>query len=101
MAGTVAWHIRRSVNEFRARAQASFPYPDDDVASLLAFALSENQALADRNRAVWTLGRLRDPAALPTLTSLYTGAACDHETSLCQHELGKAIHRCSAGAAAH
>jgi hypothetical protein len=48
----------------------------------------------ERNRAVWILGRLADERALPALEKNYTGAACDHEHSLCQSELRKAICRC-------
>lgn len=43
---------------------------------------------------VWTLGRLRNPTALPALTAAYTGQPCEHDRNLCQYELRKAIKRC-------
>ncbi len=47
-----------------------------------------------RNSAVWTLGQLGDPKALPTLKQHYTGTIPDREPldhTLSQYELKKAI----------
>jgi hypothetical protein len=93
------WHIHASVRHYSAVAQAAHPHPGDDVASLVDFVTSEEHSLRERNLAVWTLGRLRDPAALPVLESFYTGGPCDHDTRLCQGELRKAIVLC--GGTAH
>jgi hypothetical protein len=55
---------------------------------------SDVHPLRERNLAVWTLGRLRDRRALPSLTAAYTGDLCDHDKTLCQYELEKAIKLC-------
>lgn len=92
--GTIMWRIHQSVQEYRGVAQQSHPHPSDDVAALIDFVNSNAHSFGDRNLAVWTLGRLRDPKALPALESAYTGEECNHEKSLCQSELEKAIKRC-------
>ena len=69
----------------------------DRVLALIAFVESEKHPLKERNRAVWALGRLGDPRALPVLEKYYTGAPCDHEHALCQGELSKAIRLCKGG----
>jgi len=92
--GALLWHIHASVKRTCSIAQAVHPHPGDDVASLIDFMKSDDHSLRERNLAVWTLGRLRDSAALPALESFYTGEECDHDTQLCQHELQKAITLC-------
>jgi len=92
--GALLWHIHASVRRYSAVAQAAHPHPGDDVASLIDFVKSDEHSLRERNLAVWTLGRLRDPAALPVFESFYTGGPCDHDTQLCQGELHKAIVLC-------
>mgnify|MGYP000218033278 CR=1 FL=1 len=92
--GALLWHIHASVERYCSVAQAAHPHPGDDVAALIDFVKSDEHSLADRNLAVWTLGRLRDSAALPALESFYTGGECDHDTRLCQGELWKAIVLC-------
>jgi hypothetical protein len=94
--GAVLWQIHRSVETSCARAQQAHPLPGDDVAALSAYVLSEAHPVSDRNGAVWTLGRLRDAAALPALERMYTGEPCRHDEILCQYELEKAIRRCGA-----
>lgn len=92
--GAILWSIHSSVRERCAAAQEAHPHPGDDVSALLDLMRSEAHPLRDRNLAVWTLGRLQDPRALPGLLASYTGAPCDHDRCLCQHELQKAIRRC-------
>jgi hypothetical protein len=92
--GALLWHIHASARRYCAIAQAAHPHPGDDVAALIDFMKSGEHSLRERNLAVWTLGRLRDPAALPALESFYTGGKCDHDTRLCQGELHKAITLC-------
>lgn len=67
------------------------------VVALCALAADPEVGHDLRNRAVWALGQLGDPAALPVLEPLYTGAACAHDGGLCQHELRKAIIACRGG----
>ncbi|MBN2129536.1 MAG: hypothetical protein JW741_08565 [Sedimentisphaerales bacterium] len=92
--GALLLHIHASTGRYCSMAQAAHPYPGDDVASLIDFMKSDTHSLRKRNLAVWTLGRLRDSAALPALESFYTAEECDHETQLCQGELYKAIALC-------
>jgi len=93
--GVMVWHIRQSVRDNCRAAQQAHPHPGDDVAALVDFMNSPEQSLRDRNhKAIWTLGQLRDPKALPALESVYTGESCDHDSSLCQYELEKAIKLC-------
>ena len=92
--GAVVWVIDQSVRENCAMAQQAHPHPGDDVAALVVFMNSDSHPLRGRNHAVWTLGRLRDPKALPALEAAYTGEPCNHDRDLCQYELEKAIKRC-------
>lgn len=92
--GALLWHIHQCAERYCAVAQEAHPHPGDNIASLIDFMNCEDHSLRQRNRAIWTLGHLRDPAALPALESVYTGEECDHDTQLCQHELEKAITLC-------
>jgi hypothetical protein len=93
--GAIVLSIRQSVQENCELAQQAHPHPRDDVAALVDFMNSPEHSLHDRNhKAIWTLGRLRDPKVLPALESIYTGESCDHENQLCQYELEKAIRLC-------
>lgn len=66
----------------------------DQVEALIALVESESQSLQVRNRAIWALGQLGDPRALPVLERHVTGEPCDHARMICQHEVGKAIRGC-------
>jgi hypothetical protein len=90
----ITWHINRAVRECCCVAQKAHPHPGDNVTALIVFVNSDSHSLRERNSAVWALGRLRDPKALPALESFYNGAGCDHDEKLCQHELEKAIRLC-------
>lgn len=89
-----AWRTHAQVEAHIAQAQQAHPHPGDDTAALIEFMHTETHPLHVRNLAAWTLGRLRDPAALPALEEAYTGESCDHDAFLCQYELEKAILRC-------
>jgi hypothetical protein len=67
------------------------------VDALILFMESGDEPWAKRNRAVWALGQLGDPRALPHLRKHYTGQPCDHSRFLCQYELKKAIRLCEGG----
>ncbi len=58
---------------------------------LIAMVECKSCNMQDRNHAVWTLGQLDDPRALPTLEKCYTGAKCDHLKNLCQDTLQIAL----------
>jgi HEAT repeat protein len=86
----IQWSIHIGVRNASDLAVRAYP-AGDRVMALVAFVESEDQPMAARNRAVWALGQLRDPRALPVLERHYTGSECDHARGLCQHELKKAI----------
>ena len=93
--GAIAWSIHQAVEANCRVAQQAHPHAGDNVAALIDFVNSTSHSPEDRSHVgVWTLGRLRDPRALPALESVYTGEPCQHERNLCQHELGKAIKLC-------
>lgn len=93
--GAIVWHIGQSVQENCRVAQDAHPHPGDDVGALVGLLNSTEHSLHDRNhKAIWTLGQLRDPRALPALAAVYTGESCDHDNRLCQYELEKAIRLC-------
>ena len=72
--------------------------PGDPVLALIAFVESPDHTLRERNRAVWALGQLGDARALVVLEKHFTGAECDHDRTLCQHELRKAVRLCRGAA---
>jgi len=90
----ILWHIHQSVHEYCTNAQQAHPHPGEDVSALIEFMNSDTHPLRERNLAIWTLGRLRDPRALSVLEAVYTGAPCNHDKNLCQYELEKAITLC-------
>ena len=87
--------IRLSVKEISA--QATKEYQGDRIEALITYVKSENHSLRQRNRSVWALAQIGDNRALPVLEKYYTGPPCDHNTSLCQGELQKAIKHCKSG----
>ena len=86
--------IQSSLDDLCATAQAAHPHSGNSVASLIDYVESESHTLSQRNSAVWALGQLRNPKALPALEKAYTGNPSDHKTALCQYELEKAIRLC-------
>lgn len=89
----VVWWIQADAYRFAARARQEFA--GDEVEALLAFLQSEQHTLAERNLAVHALGQIGDRRALAVLEKFYTGRECEHSKFLCQHEVRKAIDRCS------
>jgi len=89
------WSIRSSVKSISA--EATQEHAGDRIEALMAYANSENHSLRERNRAVWALGQIGDERALPVLERFNTGQPCNHDTSLCQRELGKAVKLCKGG----
>lgn len=88
----LAWWIQASARETGAKAMQEFS--GDRVEALVQMVQSEAHPLAARNRAVWALGIIGDPRALPTLERAHTGEPCQHDRLLCQYELKKAIEKC-------
>lgn len=66
-------------------------YGGDRVEALIELLHSESADLKAKNDAVWTLTYIGDQRALPVLKSLQTGRECDHQHSVCQRELKRAI----------
>lgn len=87
------WWIHEDAYRFGRRVKQEFG--GDEVEALVAAVQSNRRSLAERNRAVHALGQIGDERALKVLESFYTGRQCDHSEFLCQHELRKAIARCS------
>ena len=81
--------VRNAVSDAQSR------FPGDPAGALIAVATSDEASLKDRNRAIWALGQRGSPEALPILQTLETSEKCDHETSICQHEVDQAIEGCS------
>ncbi len=88
----ICFSIRSSVKEISA--QAVQEYPGDRIEALITYVDSKNHSLKQRNRAVWALGQIGDERALATLEKFWTGKPCDHSSTLCQREVGKAIKAC-------
>ena len=91
---SLRFSIQSSLDKLCSTAQAAHLHDGDTIASLIDYVNSGSHTLRQRNHAVWTLGQLRDPAALPALEKACTGKPCDHETTLCQYEIEKAIKLC-------
>ena len=68
--------------------------------SLVSLLEDENRGFRARNSAIWALGQLGNPSALPTLQKFYTGNIPDREPldeTISQYELKKAINLVSGG----
>jgi hypothetical protein len=89
-----AW-IDHDVQATVRHAQARFG--GDPVQALQCVVTSDACPLRERNRAVWALGRLGDPRAVPLLSACRTDRPCDHDHELCQYEVRKALARCRTG----
>lgn len=92
--GIIGIWIQRDVNRSSAAARQRFPDERDRIAALIAVMRSEELPLTERNRAIWALGQIADPRALPALEEAHTGKPCNHAIAICQYELDKAIKRC-------
>lgn len=86
--------IQNGLDRSTEQAQRAFPGATSEVSALIAVMQDKAYSLRERNMAVWALGQLRDPEALPALQAVHTGEPCDHQHHLCQRELRKAIELC-------
>jgi len=91
----VSWSIRSNVKSICD--EATQEHAGDRIEALMAYVNSENHTHRKRNRAGWALGQIGDERALPVLERFYIGQPCNHDTSLCQRELGRAIKLCKGG----
>jgi len=66
--------------------------------ALLRILQSEEESFERKNQAVWVIGQLADPRALPHLGKLLTGEPCADpcrkDEAICQREVDKAIRWC-------
>jgi hypothetical protein len=82
--------------------QAKSAFPGDAVESLSSFILSDSQSFEDKNTAIWVLGQLADPEAIPFLEELNSEIAeqsvpFDRSGGLSKYEIEKAIKWCNKG----
>lgn len=81
--------IHIGTNKNSRAAQAVFH--KDKIESLLMVIDSDQFTLKEKNRAIETLGFLRDERAIEKLESLVTHEKCDHQRKICQYNLTKSI----------
>lgn len=81
--------IGSGVRTYSKKAQTYFH--GKRVEALIAMVESESCNLQDRNDAVWTLGQLDDPRALPVLEKYYKGAKGYQPNNLSQNRLRIAL----------
>ncbi|HOW28227.1 MAG TPA: HEAT repeat domain-containing protein [Elusimicrobiota bacterium] len=92
------YSIYRNVRGICVEAKNKFP--GDSVESLISTVKSENLPFKKRNDAIWALGQLADPKALPYLTEIQPKTFCQKPCGgryLCRYELDKAIKWCTQG----
>ena len=87
--------IGSGVREFSEKAQTHFP--GDRNTALIAMVECGSCRMSDRNHAVWALGQIADQRALQILEKHYTGKPCNHQRTLCQYELEKALRLVRSG----
>ncbi|MCL4366686.1 HEAT repeat domain-containing protein [Patescibacteria group bacterium] len=91
--GLGLYTIHRQVESSCQRAKSL--YPGDCVEALLSLVSSEQNTFRERNNAIWALGQIANPRALPTLTildeTLAAQTTCSYDEGLCKFEVEKAI----------
>ena len=88
----IGWEVRRVSND------AMVQFGGDRVTALTRLVDAQAVPLNRKNDAVWALGQMGDGRALPVLEKWYTGGPCNHDSTVCQYELKKAIAKCRGGA---
>jgi len=80
--------------------RARLIYGGDCVYALMEEVNDYSIPYRDRNHAIWALGQIGDPKALPYITKFYTGRIPQTEnpdTALSQRELEKAVRLMQGG----
>jgi len=87
--------IFSGVQRYSRDAQAS--YGGAPVEALIALARDQQAVFEQRNNAIWALGQIGDPRALPVLKQLETGVIqhppYDPESYIVQYSVKKAIRQ--------
>lgn len=91
----IGWSIGSAVRDISDEALRD--HPGDRIEALVALVESDDHPLRERNRAIWALGQLGDPRALPALERRYMGLADTEGDGLSRYELAKAIRLCRGG----
>ena len=88
----ISTQVRAACNE------AASEFGGDCVEALVAYAESERHTYQERNHAIWALGEIGHPRALPTLERLLVAelidAPCDTTRGICRYSVEKAIELC-------
>jgi len=94
---TCSWIGYEVKNQCR---EATGQYGGRCLESLISLLNDDHQSFRARNRAIWALGQLGDPQALPVLNQYYTGVIPAREPlnqMISQYELKKAVNLASGG----
>jgi hypothetical protein len=87
--------LYRGVQRYTGTAEAA--YGGEAVPALMALAQDPEARYEDRNGAIWALGQIGDPRALPVLRELQTGEVqtTPYDPSACivQYSVEKAIRQ--------
>lgn len=92
-AGTVV-AIRSGLQRYSDEAVRRFP--GSRVEALARVVDCDSCPIEERNHAVWALGQMAEPTALPVLNKHFDDRPCAHAARLCQYELRKAIRNIGA-----
>ena len=94
--GVACWTIYKEVRSICQGAKEHFD--GDEVEATIALLESETSFVV-KNRAVWALGQIGDPRALPALQDQLTAIPCEKPCPkhkyVCQYGLETAIKNCS------
>ncbi|UCG59977.1 MAG: hypothetical protein JSU70_10740 [Phycisphaerales bacterium] len=87
------WVIFRDVKVISGQATQEFE--GNCVEALIAYVESDDHSFKEKHNAMWALGEIGDPRALPTLERLRTGKPCTKpcrsDQYICQCQLAKSI----------
>ena len=87
---------------YRITATARSEFSGNAVQALSSLIESDSHGFEERNTAIWALGQLADPEALPFLERIHAEAGTqtvpfDRSGGLSKYEIEKAIKWCSKG----